>query len=38
MSVVYIGVLDGLKANCDNEKVRAFLNPVTRKQFDGLAY
>lgn len=38
MSVVYIGVLEGLKANCDNEKVRAFLKPVTRKQFDELAY
>lgn len=34
MSVVYVGVLEGLKMNCDNEKVRAFLKPVTRKRFD----
>ena len=38
MSVVYVGVLEGLKASCDNEKVRAFLKPVTRKQFDKLTY
>ena len=38
ISVVYIGVPEGLKANCDNEKVRALLKPVTRKQSDELAY
>lgn len=38
MSVAYIGILEGLKANCDNEKARAFLKPVTRKRFDELAY
>ncbi|WP_154053598.1 hypothetical protein [Olsenella uli] len=37
-SVVYVGVLEGLKADCDNEKVRAFLKPVTRKQFEELVY
>lgn len=38
MSVVYVGVLEGLKANCNNDKVRAFLKPVTREQFDELVY
>lgn len=38
MSVVYVGVLEGLKADCDNEKVRAFLKPVTRKQLEELVY
>ncbi len=38
MNVVYVGILEGLKANCDNEKVRIFLKPVTRVQFDELAY
>lgn len=36
MSVVYVGVLEGLKADCDNDRVRAFLKPVTREQFDEL--
>ena len=38
MSVAYVGVLEGLKADCDNNKVRAFLKPVTREQFDELVY
>jgi len=38
MSVAYVGVLEGLKANCDNQAVRAFLRPVTRKEFDELTY
>lgn len=38
MNVVYVGILEGLKANCDNGKVRAFLKPVTRGQFDNLTY
>lgn len=38
MSVVSVGVLEGLKANCDDEKVCVFLEPVTRKQFDELIY
>ena len=38
MSVVYVGILEGLKAGCDNEKVREFLKPVTLEQFDELVY
>lgn len=38
MSVVYVGILEGLKADCDNDKVRAFLRPVTREQFDEPVY
>ena len=37
-SVVYVGILEGLKANCDNEAVRAFLKPATQKEFDELTY
>ena len=38
VNVVYVGILEGLKANCDNEAVRAFLKPVTQKEFDELKY
>ena len=38
VNVVYVGILEGLKANCDNEAVRAFLKPVTQKEFDELRY
>lgn len=38
MSVVYVGILEGLKANCDNGAVRAFLKPATKEQFDELEY
>ena len=38
VNVVYVGILEGLKANCDNEAVRAFLKPVTKKEFDELKY
>ena len=38
MSVVYVGILEGLKANCDNSAVRAFLKPTTQKEFDELEY
>lgn len=38
MNVVYVGILEGLKANCDSEAVRAFLEPATRKEFDELKY
>lgn len=38
MSVAYVGILEGLKAACDSNKVRAFLKPVTREQFDELVY
>lgn len=37
-NVVYVGILEGLKANCDNEAARAFLKPVTKKEFDELKY
>lgn len=38
MNVVYVGILEGLKANCDNKAVRSFLKPSTRKEFDRLTY
>lgn len=38
MNVVYVGILEGLKANCDNDAVRMFLKPVTQKEFDELEY
>ena len=38
VNVVYVGILEGLKANCDNEAVRAFLKPITKKEFDELKY
>lgn len=38
VNVVYVGILEGLKANCDNDAVRMFLKPVTRKEFDELKY
>ena len=38
MNVVYVGILEGLKANCDNDVVRRFLKPVTEKEFDELKY
>ncbi len=38
INVVYVGILEGLKANCANEAVRAFLKPITRKEFDELKY
>lgn len=31
MNVVYVGVLEGLKANCNNRKVHTFLKPAIRK-------
>lgn len=38
VNVVYVGILEGLKANCDNEAVNAFLGPATKKEFDELRY
>ena len=38
MNVVYVGILEGLKANCDNKAVHAFLKPTTKKEFDELKY
>ncbi|MEE8722943.1 MAG: hypothetical protein SOI38_08220 [Eggerthellaceae bacterium] len=35
-NVVCVGILEGLKANCDNGAVRAFLEPETQKEFDAL--
>ena len=37
-TVVCVGILEGLKANCDNEAVHAFLKPETQKEFDELKY
>lgn len=38
MNVIYVGILEGLKANCNNEKVCAFLKPITQKEFEELKY
>ena len=38
VNVVYVGILEGLKANCDNEAVRSFLKPITQREFDELKY
>lgn len=35
-NVVSVGILEGLKANCDYEVVRALLKPATQKEFDEL--
>lgn len=37
-NVVTVGILEGLKANCDNDSVRAFLAPESLREFDSLAY
>ncbi len=37
-NVICVGILEGLKAKCDNEKVRLFLLKESRKQFDELVY
>ncbi len=38
VNVVYVGILEGLKANCDNGAIRVYLKPVTQKEFDELKY
>lgn len=37
-NVIYVGILEGLKAKCDNSKVREFLLHEARKEFDELVY
>ena len=37
-NVICVGILEGLKAKCDNEKVRSFLLDNSRKEFDNLTY
>jgi hypothetical protein len=38
MNVIYVGILEGLKANCDFNAVHSILKPVTQKEFDELKY
>ena len=38
VNVVSVGILEGLKANCNNEAVRAFLLPNTLKEFEEIEY
>ena len=38
INIVSVGILEGLKANCDNTVVHAFLKPATQKEFDELMY
>ena len=38
VNVVCVGILEGLKANCNNEAVRAFLLPNTLKEFEEIEY
>ncbi len=38
VNVVTVGILEGLKANCNNELVRPYLKDATRREFDELTY
>ena len=38
VNVISVGILEGLKANCDNDIVRAFLLPNSLKEFDNITY
>ena len=38
INVVSVGILEGLKANCDNEAVCNFLKPATLQEFNNLKY
>ena len=38
VNVVYVGILEGLKANCDNAAVRLFLEAKSLAEFDALTY
>lgn len=38
VNVIYVGILEGLKANCDHAPVRAFLGPKSLEEFDSLTY
>lgn len=37
-NVIYVGVLEGLKAKCEERKIRAFLHGTALKDFDSLTY
>ena len=37
-NVIYVGILEGLKAECNHEKVRAFLLDESSRQFDEMNY
>lgn len=38
VNVVTVGILEGLKANCDNDSVRKILKESTLAEFDALTY
>ncbi len=38
VNVVTVGILEGLKANCDSEAVRGFLGAETLSEYDSLTY
>lgn len=38
VNVIYVGILEGLKANCDNAAVRSFLGAKSLAEFDALTY
>ena len=38
VNVVTVGILEGLKANCNNEAVRPYLKDATQREFDDLTY
>ena len=38
VNVIYVGILEGLKANCDNDAVRKFLGAKSLEEFDSLRY
>lgn len=38
VNVMIVGILEGLKANCDNDAVREFLRPRSLEEFDSLRY
>ena len=37
-NVLYVGILEGMKASCDHDKVRNFLHSNSLKAFDELVY
>ena len=37
-NVIYVGLLEGLKANCDPSKVKVFLLDEARREFEEMAY
>lgn len=38
VNVMVVGILEGLKANCDNDAVRKILRSRSLKEFDSLTY